>query len=149
MKGKDGHCKKCGARKLTEKIHHCSRCNMCVDRMDHHCFFTDNCVSKKTYKSFVLFCLYTISLCIYGVSHQIYFMYTKNVESGICFQGIGDYLFYPPNSMSFDWYHDKIPYLYLKSYVCFADYYCLIGSLGFLAIATIMLTGLLSNLKKN
>lgn len=54
-----------GERNLCDKCiiprplrcHHCSQCNKCVLIMDHHCYFTDNCIGYKNYKSFYLFLL--------------------------------------------------------------------------------------------
>ena len=40
-------CLKCGFKRSHERINHCSRCNRCVEYMDHHCVFTDNCVARK------------------------------------------------------------------------------------------------------
>ena len=39
-------CRKCEAVRAHTRIHHCRRCNRCVDFMDHHCSVTDNCVGK-------------------------------------------------------------------------------------------------------
>ena len=40
-------CKRCGFSKPHERINHCSRCNRCVEYMDHHCVFVDNCIGKR------------------------------------------------------------------------------------------------------
>lgn len=46
-------CGKC-LRHKPDRVHHCSRCNACVDRMDHHCNWVDNCVGQGNYADFLL-----------------------------------------------------------------------------------------------
>ena len=56
----DTTCKKCGLVKSHDRISHCSRCNRCVNYMDHHCLFTDNCIGKKNAKYFFAFVSWTV-----------------------------------------------------------------------------------------
>lgn len=59
------------------RTHHCKTCKKCVQRMDHHCPWTGNCVGVDNvryfiqflfYASFTLFVLYGVSLFVYAFS---------------------------------------------------------------------------------
>ncbi|KFK30666.1 hypothetical protein AALP_AA6G012100 [Arabis alpina] len=56
--GSLGYCPKCRNVK-PPRCHHCSVCQRCVLKMDHHCVWIVNCVGARNYKFFLLFLFYT------------------------------------------------------------------------------------------
>ena len=57
-------CDKCDDLK-PPRSHHCSICQKCVMRMDHHCPWTGNCIGLKNHKYFICFCFWTIIACLH------------------------------------------------------------------------------------
>ncbi|KAI8812950.1 DHHC palmitoyltransferase-domain-containing protein [Cladochytrium replicatum] len=57
-------CKKCQKPK-PERAHHCSICNTCVLKMDHHCPWMANCVGHNNHRYFYLFLFYLTLGCFY------------------------------------------------------------------------------------
>jgi palmitoyltransferase ZDHHC2/15/20 len=55
--GRPRHCAPCSIYK-PDDAHHCHDCGRCVERMDHHCPWINNCVGLETEKYFILFLLY-------------------------------------------------------------------------------------------
>lgn len=59
-------CAKCNAPK-PDRTHHCSTCQTCVLRMDHHCpWLANRCVGLRNHKAFFLFISYTALFCAYA-----------------------------------------------------------------------------------
>nr|XP_023880906.1 probable protein S-acyltransferase 12 isoform X1 [Quercus suber]XP_023880907.1 probable protein S-acyltransferase 12 isoform X2 [Quercus suber]XP_023880908.1 probable protein S-acyltransferase 12 isoform X3 [Quercus suber] len=53
-----GYCAHCQNGK-PPRCHHCSICQRCILKMDHHCVWVVNCVGAHNYKFFLLFLVYT------------------------------------------------------------------------------------------
>ncbi|XP_024015227.1 probable protein S-acyltransferase 17 isoform X2 [Eutrema salsugineum] len=57
--------KECSTCKIP-KSKHCSICNRCVARFDHHCGWMNNCIGERNTRYFVAFLFWHFLLCLYG-----------------------------------------------------------------------------------
>jgi palmitoyltransferase ZDHHC4 len=58
-------CKTCNFEKPA-RSKHCSVCDMCVEKLDHHCVWVNQCVGLRNYKYFLAFLFLHAWLCTYG-----------------------------------------------------------------------------------
>lgn len=82
-------CPKCCCIK-PERAHHCSVCQRCIRKMDHHCPWVNNCVGEKNQKYFVLFTVIFLNVlfCVrfvkyYAVSYVMYYFHSWNLKTDI------------------------------------------------------------------
>ena len=59
-------CRRCKSYK-PYRAHHCSICQRCIIKMDHHCPWINNCVGIGNHKYFLLFIFYTSVSCLYSL----------------------------------------------------------------------------------
>eukprot|EP01083_Nonionella_stella_P271867 921703_1 len=59
------------------RTHHCSRCNRCVKRYDHHCPAVDNCIGENNVRWFIGLLLSATVYLTYICGIYVYVMCTK------------------------------------------------------------------------
>jgi len=67
------------------RSHHCKECGRCVDRLDHHCPWIDNCVGLRNQRAFYVFIstLFVALILFYvSVLAWFWFVYAPIVEHG-------------------------------------------------------------------
>lgn len=72
-------CPKCIAPK-PERTHHCSTCDRCVLKMDHHCVWLAACVGHRTQPSFIHFLAASTFLALYAAFSGSSFLYAYIID---------------------------------------------------------------------
>ena len=74
------YCYLCQAYAPT-RTYHCPVCNICVIRRDHHCFFTGKCVGLQNHRYFLMFVIYALLGCSYGLILSL--LYASQQDGGL------------------------------------------------------------------
>ena len=93
---KDNECNSCKFVKPA-RSKHCTVCDVCVERFDHHCVWINNCVGRQNYKYFLSFVFMHIIICLYGGTAGLLIFYgevLKKTQEGARFYNkkTGEYI---------------------------------------------------------
>lgn len=116
VKGQTVKLKYCFTCKIFRppRASHCSLCDNCVDRFDHHCPWVGNCVGKRNYRFFYMFLVSLAFLAVFifscSVTHLVLLLKTEQEVFEVI---------------------KKAPCTVIVTFICFFSIWSVIGLAGF------------------
>uniref|UniRef100_A0A8D8YRS5 Palmitoyltransferase n=1 Tax=Cacopsylla melanoneura TaxID=428564 RepID=A0A8D8YRS5_9HEMI len=60
----NGYCNLCNIYIINGKTKHCSICNKCIEKFDHHCKWLNHCIGARNYNGFLICILSALITCL-------------------------------------------------------------------------------------
>jgi len=79
-------CNTCHAFK-PDRAYHCSQCNKCILRFDHHCPWTGHCIGNRNHKIFYVFLFWVVITLIFNIGSIAPFLKNYNQENNLKISG--------------------------------------------------------------
>ncbi|PSN57980.1 hypothetical protein C0J52_00223 [Blattella germanica] len=78
----NGRCHLCNIRTSSSRTKHCSVCNKCVEKFDHHCKWLNHCVGGRNYVAFIICVVSAVAASLVVVAVSIAEIVFYHVDPG-------------------------------------------------------------------